>query len=38
MGFPTPKEWSVALGLLVQVGYLIGFVILARTKAIWREA
>ena len=37
MGFPTPKEWSVALGLLVQVGYLIGFVILARTKAIWRE-
>ncbi|PWU79846.1 MAG: hypothetical protein DLM72_15225 [Candidatus Nitrosopolaris wilkensis] len=37
MGLPTPKEWSVALGLLVQVSYLIGFVMLAKTKAIWRE-
>ena len=38
MGLPTPKEWSIALGLLVQVSYLIGFVMLAKTKAIWREA
>jgi ABC-2 type transport system permease protein len=37
MGLPTPKEWSIALGLLVQVVYLIGFVVLAKTKAIWRE-
>lgn len=37
MGLPTPKEWSIALGLLVQVSYLIGFVMLAKTKAIWRE-
>jgi len=37
MGLPTPKEWSIALGLLVQVSYLIGFVLLAKTKAIWRE-
>jgi ABC-2 type transport system permease protein len=38
MGLPTPKEWSITLGLLVQVSYLIGFVMLAKTKAIWREA
>lgn len=38
MGLPTPKEWSVALGLLVQIVYLIGFVVLAKTKAIWRDA
>src|SRR3989454_6009914 len=38
MGLPTPKEWSITLGLLVQVFYLIGFVMLAKTKAIWREA
>jgi ABC-2 type transport system permease protein len=37
MGLPTPKEWSVGLGLLVQVMYLTGFVMLAKTKAIWRE-
>ena len=38
MGLPTPKEWSIALGLLVQMVYLIGFVVLAKTKAIWRDA
>jgi ABC-2 type transport system permease protein len=38
MGLPTPKDWSISLGLLVQVLYLLGFVMLAKTKAIWREA
>lgn len=37
MGIPTPKEWSVELGLLVQILYLIGFVFLAKVKALWRE-
>lgn len=38
MGLPTPKEWSIELGLLVQVVYLVGFVILAKVKAVWRES
>ena len=38
MGLPIPKDWSVNLGLIVQVVYLIGFVFLAKTKAVWREA
>jgi len=37
MGLPTPKEWSVGLGITVQLAYLIGLVLLAKTKAIWRE-
>ncbi|MGC2427299.1 MAG: hypothetical protein WA421_09700, partial [Nitrososphaeraceae archaeon] len=37
MGFPVPKDWSIALGLGVQIVYLVGFVALAKTKAIWRE-
>ena len=38
MGITTPKEWSIELGLFVQVAYLIGFVILAKVKAMWRES
>src|ERR671910_2020194 len=38
MGFPTPEEWSIALGFGVQFAYLIGFIVLAKTKALWREA
>ncbi|HVX03040.1 MAG TPA: hypothetical protein VHA09_07790, partial [Nitrososphaera sp.] len=38
MGLPTPADWSVGLGFAVQVAYLVGFVALAKTKAIWREA
>jgi ABC-2 type transport system permease protein len=38
MGFPTPDEWSIALGFGVQLAYLIGFIVLAKTKALWREA
>jgi ABC-2 type transport system permease protein len=37
MGDPTPPEWSLGFGFAVQIVYLIGFVALARTKAIWRE-
>lgn len=33
----TPPEWSLGFGFAIQVGYLIGFVALARTKALWRE-
>jgi ABC-2 type transport system permease protein len=38
MGLPTPGDWSLGLGFGVQIAYLVGFVALARTKAIWREA
>jgi ABC-2 type transport system permease protein len=38
MGLPTPKEWSVPLGIGVQLAYLVGLVILAKTKAMWRES
>ncbi|MGI0013113.1 MAG: ABC transporter permease [Nitrososphaera sp.] len=38
MGQPTPDEWSLGFGLAVQVAYLIGFVALAKTRAIWRES
>ena len=37
MSKPTPDFWSPGLGFAVQVAYLIGFVLLAKTKAIWRE-
>jgi ABC-2 type transport system permease protein len=37
MGLPTPKDWSIGLGLLVQILYLVGFVMLAKTRAIWRD-
>lgn len=37
MGLPTPAEWSLGFGYAVQVAYLVGFVVLAKTKAIWRE-
>lgn len=33
-----PADWSLGFGFAVQVAYLIGFVILARTRAIWRES
>ncbi len=37
MGFPTPKEWSIHLGLLVQLIYFVFFIIIAKKKALWRE-
>src|SRR5919199_17332 len=35
MGIHTTKEWSITVGLIVQIAYLVGFVVLAKTKAIW---
>lgn len=37
MGLPVPSDWSLGFGFAVQVAYLVGFVALAKTKAIWRE-
>jgi ABC-2 type transport system permease protein len=37
MGFSTPSQWSIELGLTVQVAYLVFFVLLAKKKALWRE-
>jgi ABC-2 type transport system permease protein len=37
MGLETPKEWSLVYGFMVQMIYLIGFLLLAKTKAMWRE-
>jgi ABC-2 type transport system permease protein len=37
MGIPTPEGWNVGLGLTIQVIYLVGFVLLAKTKAVWRD-
>ena len=33
-----PAEWSLGFGFMVLIAYLVGFVTLARTKAIWRES
>lgn len=32
-----PESWSLGFGIAVQLAYLIGFVVLAKTRAIWRE-
>src|ERR671911_1386871 len=39
MGFPQTLEnsWSSELGFAVIIAYIIGFALLAETKAIWRE-
>ena len=37
MGIPTPEGWNIGLGLTIQVIYLVGFVLLAKTKAVWRD-
>jgi ABC-2 type transport system permease protein len=37
MGIPTPEEWSVWLGVSIQAIYLVGFLLLAKTKAVWRD-
>jgi ABC-2 type transport system permease protein len=37
MGIPTPADWSLDFGFAVQIAYLIAFIMLAKTKALWRE-
>ncbi len=38
IGRETPEGWSLGFGFAVQVAYLVGFVALAKTRAIWRES
>jgi hypothetical protein len=39
MGFPQSLEdgWSPELGFAVIIAYIVGFAMLAKTKAVWRE-
>lgn len=37
MGLATPVDWSLGMGFAIQIVYLVGFVALAKTRAIWRE-
>jgi ABC-2 type transport system permease protein len=37
MGIPTPADWSLGFGFAIQLAYLLAFVTLAKTKALWRE-
>jgi ABC-2 type transport system permease protein len=37
MGMPTPADWSLEFGFAIQIVYLLAFITLAKTKALWRE-
>jgi ABC-2 type transport system permease protein len=37
MGIPTPADWSLEFGFAIQIAYLLAFITLAKTKALWRE-
>ena len=37
MGIPTPADWSLEFGFAIQIAYLLAFMTLAKTKALWRE-
>ena len=37
MSIPTPADWSLEFGFTVQIAYLLAFITLAKTKALWRE-
>ena len=37
MGFDTPQNWSLFIGIAVQLVYAMAFVILAKARALWRE-
>lgn len=37
MGLQLPETWSVFMGLIVQSAYLMGFLALARARAVWRD-
>ena len=37
MGIPIPPDWSLEFGFAVQIAYLLAFITLAKTKALWRE-
>ena len=35
---PVPLNWSPQFGLAVEFLYLVGFIVLAKTRSMWREA
>jgi ABC-2 type transport system permease protein len=37
MGISTPADWSLEFGFAIQIAYLLAFITLAKTKALWRE-
>ena len=37
MRIPTPADWSLEFGFAIQIAYLLAFITLAKTKALWRE-
>jgi ABC-2 type transport system permease protein len=37
LGLAVPENWSIYLGLTIQTAYLIGFLVLARARAVWRD-
>jgi ABC-2 type transport system permease protein len=37
MGITTPADWSLEFGFAIQIAYLLAFITLAKTKALWRE-
>lgn len=37
MGFDTPQNWSLLVGIWVQLVYAMAFLILAKARALWRE-
>ena len=39
MGFPQElgDSWSLEIGFAVIIAYIVGFALLAETKAVWRE-
>ena len=37
MGLPTSADWSLEFGFAIQIAYLLAFITLAKTKALWRE-
>lgn len=37
MGFEIPQNWSLLMGISVQLVYAIAFLILAKTRSLWRE-
>jgi hypothetical protein len=39
MGFPQElgDSWSLEIGFAVIIAYIVGFALLAATKAVWRE-
>jgi ABC-2 type transport system permease protein len=37
MGYATPENWSIFIGISVQLVYAMGFITLAKVHALWRE-